>query len=797
MKLIYDIMPPEEKKEKIEGRREEKFLRIVSLLLILGVVFNWAGFSGVIGTMSYMSDTESSLNNSFTAGSLDFVLGSPNDFMPSPLAPGESAHREINFLNQANYPKYQVKADGFIGELCDDLILEYSLDNAASASMNLIGFVSGIVDFVEPDVWSFKLTLPASAPESTQGQTCKFKFVFFGSQIKNNLPFGTGFNDIEEINSSIAAESCEIFEIRSHGYWKEHPEVFADHLPQNLGNYVVDTSTAANAVFVECGGDNMSDKLRCQLLAMKFNIAHFGIGDYWVESEGKTIDEIVAWADDLLTPPYGSHGEMEDVKDLLDYLNNLGHVKICGMGGEEPMLVINKVYYDVDNKHGVEGDNELIELYNPSRRPIDIINWIIRDNFASDVLISGTPIIIPGFGFALITGDSSTFDYWDIPADMIKIVLADGEIGNGLANNGDRVILKSPATAEKPDGIEVDKMSYGTDDSGFYPLPPCPDVLEGHMLGRSPNGFDTDLASDWKDFGLPLIHVDYPNGGEVWYVGRTYILRWTATNPSGIDADIIIDLYYSADSGATWGNIVRATENDGEYSWRVPLYIGHVGTGYYVPSARGRIKAVARNVNNFVVSDWDMTDSDFCPPIDYSLLTPEEAAYLMSLEYLGNGESGTAEEVVNVVENFVGDLFEQESGIMNEESGIVNNEPEDIIITEPEQSVQPEEIIPAEPTQNPEIIEAGEESVIEQVIEEQMSVFTENPLEQIIEPAESSENIQAGGEPVIEQTPVEQPTEPTQSPEGIEAGGESLVEEPVIEEIPIEVPTEAPSELDI
>ena len=663
MKLLYDIIPPQIVKERRAEKIENAFLRVVSLLLVIGILFNWAGFSKIIDTVSYLSDTENSSGNLFTAGALDFVLGSPDNFTPPLIKIGESATRDINFLNIYNFPKYQVKADNFSGGLCDYLILEASLDGGIPVSMPLASFISDIVDFSDPDLWSFKLTLPADAPtEEVNGQNCQFKFVFFGSQIKNDLPFGLGFNDIEEIDNYIMAEHCEYFEIKSHGYWKNHPEVYALLLPQTLGDYVVDTTTKANAVFVECGGLNMSDKLRCQLLAMKFNIAKWGIGDYWVESEGKTLNEIVAEADDLLIYPFGTPCEKEAMKDLLDYLNNLGEIEICGIGGEQPMLVINKVYYDVDVNHGAEEDNEIVELYNPGFISMDISNWIISDDTSEDVLPDS--LVIPGFGFVIITGNSSTFDYWDIPDDVIKIVLSDGKIGNGLDNDSDRVILKNS------EGLEVDAMSYGTDIYAFEPA--CPDVDEGHMLGRYPNGFDTDTADDWKDYALPSIHIDYPNGGEVWYVGQKYIIRWTAVNPSGSDSDILINLYYSADSGSTWASIVKATENDGQYKWRVPLFIGPIGTGYYVPSHNARIKAVARNINNFIVSDWDMTDEDFCPPIDYDLLTPEEAAYLMSLDgYLYSPESGeedtVIEEIVNSVDDFVSDLFEEEEPAQNPE----------------------------------------------------------------------------------------------------------------------------------
>ena len=67
-------MPPKKKpikkiarraQKKTEAVKEDKFLQVVSLLLVIGVVFNWAGFSGIVGTVAYLNDTESSQGNSF------------------------------------------------------------------------------------------------------------------------------------------------------------------------------------------------------------------------------------------------------------------------------------------------------------------------------------------------------------------------------------------------------------------------------------------------------------------------------------------------------------------------------------------------------------------------------------------------------------------------------------------------------------------------------------------------------------------------------------------------------------
>ena len=284
-----------------------------------------------------------------------------------------------------------------------------------------------------------------------------------------------------------------------------------------------------------------------------------------------------------------------------------------GTGG----MKINKVYYDVAPDKGSEIINEWIEIYNPLNTPIDISGWTIKDNSGSDVLPSMDPV--PGKGFALILADGGTLDYWDIPSSVVVGVLPDGSIGNGLENDSDRVIL------EMPSGLEDDAMSYGADTYAFDPT--CPDVAEGHALARIPVGQDTNQASDWQDIGMPEVEVIYPNGGEVWYVGRTYTILWSATNTNGLDSDLSIGIWYSGNSGGDWANIVKDTENDGAFDWRVPLFLD----GYYTVSDRARIRVVATGPENFMAQDQDMSDEDFCPPIDYEKLTPEEVELLEKL----------------------------------------------------------------------------------------------------------------------------------------------------------------------
>jgi hypothetical protein len=75
------------------------------------------------------------------------------------------------------------------------------------------------------------------------------------------------------------------------------------------------------------------------------------------------------------------------------------------------------------------------------------------------------------------------------------LVLGDGKFGNGLANEGDRLLLLDE------EGRSVDALSYGLDHEFFEP--PALAVPPGHSLERFPSDRDTDTAADFRDNAHP------------------------------------------------------------------------------------------------------------------------------------------------------------------------------------------------------------------------------------------------------------------------------------------------------
>jgi hypothetical protein len=66
----------------------------------------------------------------------------------------------------------------------------------------------------------------------------------------------------------------------------------------------------------------------------------------------------------------------------------------------------------------------------------------------------------------------------------------------------------------------------------------------------------------------PSVSVTAPNGGEVWTIGTTHAITWTASDNAAVDS---VSIAYSTDGGATYPRAIAANlANTGTYAWVVP-----------------------------------------------------------------------------------------------------------------------------------------------------------------------------------------------------------------------------------
>ena len=486
---------------------KKRFIKIICLIVIFSL--NLTGILSIGRTIAFFNDTEESENNTYQAGIVDFVLSSPSDFTPASISLGESSTRTINFLNNNNIPKYKVKPVNFSGGLCDYLMLSASLDGTdVGYTGYLKDFEHGPVVFEPSEIWTFTLTFPEDAPEEAQGQTCNFDFSFYGSQIKNDLPFGTGFSDIEENISNIASEYCFTVETRSKGYWKNHEQVYIPHLPQYLGcqstnpdcvggNEEVGTETEVFSILQTDYAFSMRNRLRGQLLTMKLNVAHFGVGEYFINGVDKTINEIINDADSLLRlEPSPSDLTLENSKDLLESLVDL-QLNVCSLiftssfeselsSPPSEKVVLNEFLpnpegfeygYDFGDDSSFMPQGEWVELYNKNEIGYDLDGWYIWDDstdISNKVFITGSNTypartIILGESWLVVYMNKALFDN---TGDTVKLF----DNYNNLIDTytytiGDNACDLEPTPGEENDSTETGSCSTIPPNKSYARIP--------------------------------------------------------------------------------------------------------------------------------------------------------------------------------------------------------------------------------------------------------------------------------------------------------------------------------------
>lgn len=154
----------------------------------------------------------------------------------------------------------------------------------------------------------------------------------------------------------------------------------------------------------------------------------------------------------------------------------------CTAAGEGE-VVVNEVQYDPPQEGLDERDFEWVELYNPTDGAIDIHGWTLADNHGSDAI---PPLDLPPQGFAVLAASERFLD--NFPDLDATVLFLHSGIGNGLSNDGDRVVLRDC------EGNIIDAVCYGGDTSQATHHG---GVGEGHSIERSPP------ADGFVDNGAP------------------------------------------------------------------------------------------------------------------------------------------------------------------------------------------------------------------------------------------------------------------------------------------------------
>jgi len=522
----------------------KKIIKILATILIFS--FNLSPILEISKTFAYYSDTETSLDNTFQAGTLDFHLEG-GDWLPEEnavnLQPGDSVSTTISVIKDGSLDfVYSASTSIDTGnsntEFCNALSLKVELATSTLydgplSSLSFSSFSPVLISGDRDDL-TFTLNLSSSYSPPQNGASCVFTFIFRGWQ--ENLSFGQGFYDEEEIEN----------EIQNGGSTTSGYSPIADSYVnqgdsnKNYGNdpelqIRSEKNNKNKRTFIKfdfkfpSGTNILSSNLKLYMKSAPSTSRTYEVWRVtgtWTENginwnnqqavatsvtdsipSGTTKNVWLSWnvTSDVQSFVSGSstnYGWMikdssEDSSTTYEAkfhsresnsieLRPILEIQFSAPEVKTDHLVINEVYYQVGTGKGKEPDNEWVEIYNPTDSPVDISGWKICDNNTCDTIPTSPTSTIPAKGFAVITYKSSTWDKWSIPSDAVKIVL-NSAIGNGLANTGDRVELR------KADNTLVDAMSYGNDKTYFE----LPLSGKGKSLARIIKGYDTDSATDW------------------------------------------------------------------------------------------------------------------------------------------------------------------------------------------------------------------------------------------------------------------------------------------------------------
>ncbi len=137
------------------------------------------------------------------------------------------------------------------------------------------------------------------------------------------------------------------------------------------------------------------------------------------------------------------------------------------------------------------GDLQWVEIYNPGPDPVVLDQWAIGNAYDWDPLYGTIP---PG-GYLLVVPDEAQFRQYFPELEVPMVEMPDGTIGSGLRAN-DLLILVDAQ------GVPVDLVNWGTPDPNWpnYRVDLWePGVTnQREVIGRLPNGQDTDSPLDWR-----------------------------------------------------------------------------------------------------------------------------------------------------------------------------------------------------------------------------------------------------------------------------------------------------------
>ena len=186
-------------------------IKLLAVALIVGL--NGAALSQIGYTMGYYNDTESSTENTFIAGSVDFSLNisewQPPETAVS-MAPGDITEKTVEMDAGGSNPfQYVVKSTNFTGDtdFCEGLNVNAKLEGDEMYDDPLVGLLTDPT-LADPtptlNSWEFTYT---TGVNDFQNKVCDFDIDYNGWQERHNYPTyeNGGFSDTEKVKNHLAS----------------------------------------------------------------------------------------------------------------------------------------------------------------------------------------------------------------------------------------------------------------------------------------------------------------------------------------------------------------------------------------------------------------------------------------------------------------------------------------------------------------------------------------------------------------------------------------------------------------
>lgn len=430
---------------------------IKTTLILVIISLGWVVILGSGKVLAYFNDIETSSENAYSAGTLDFSLSTLGDFS-SLLTPFQPSTKTIEVTNNGLLSfQYIIKSSEFFGELCPYLNLEANVDGGpVEYNGPLINFISPAIVFSSTEDWIFTLSF-AQDLDLLQEENCHFKFIFQGWQ-ENLSSNNQGFNDQEDILNEVTA-----------GKW-------IPTLSTPLNGAVINGSDikhcwtpineATKYIYQSCNNNPDTDD-------------HCDERFYEEYEEGETEFINTCKTDsNLLDGTYWWR-----VKAMIgSYQGFFSPVfKITIDNSRENKVVINEFLPNpIGPDEAPMPNGEWIELYNNKGEKVDVNNWVLYDAYDDHELFI-TPAntntgntLIPSGGFLVVyRNNDSDFSLNNIGGDTVR--LYDGEIENGA-----NLIDSYTYIVNAPEGKSFARIPDGSNNwVDPVPTPGLPNSLEG------------------------------------------------------------------------------------------------------------------------------------------------------------------------------------------------------------------------------------------------------------------------------------------------------------------------------